>query len=38
MTNLDLHHREFPSHSGDESEENLITLCAECYDAIHHNV
>jgi len=25
--NLQVHHKEFRSHSGDDSEDNLITLC-----------
>ena len=28
MSNLEVHHMEFRSHSGADSEENLITLCA----------
>ena len=36
MSNLEVHHREFRSHSGEDSEENLITLCAECHAGIHH--
>ena len=35
MSNLEVHHKEFRSHSGDDSEENLITLCTECHAAIH---
>jgi len=31
MSNLEVHHREFRSHSGADSEENLITLCAACH-------
>jgi ATP-dependent DNA helicase RecQ len=31
MSNLEVHHREFRSHSGADSEENLITLCAVCH-------
>jgi 5-methylcytosine-specific restriction endonuclease McrA len=27
MMNLEVHHRQFRSHSGDDLEENLITLC-----------
>jgi len=38
MSNLEVHHKQFLSHSGDDSEGNLITLCTECHDAIHHNV
>jgi len=30
MWNLEIHHREFRSHSGDDSELNLITLCTGC--------
>jgi hypothetical protein len=30
MSNLEIHHEEFRSHSGDDSELNLITLCATC--------
>jgi predicted restriction endonuclease len=35
MSNLEVHHRQFRSHSGDDSEENLITLCAKCHLGIH---
>jgi 5-methylcytosine-specific restriction endonuclease McrA len=35
MTNLEVHHREFRSHSGADSEENLITLCASCHARTH---
>jgi 5-methylcytosine-specific restriction endonuclease McrA len=35
MTNLEVHHREFRSHSGADSEENLITLCTACHARIH---
>ena len=27
MSNLEVHHKQFRSHSGDDSEKNLITLC-----------
>ncbi|MGD0214807.1 MAG: HNH endonuclease [Terriglobales bacterium] len=36
MTNLEVHHREFRSHSGFDSEENLITLCTVCHAIAHH--
>jgi len=36
MSNLEVHHREFRSHSGADSEENLITLCTECHARAHH--
>jgi 5-methylcytosine-specific restriction endonuclease McrA len=31
MANLEVHHKQFRSHSGDDSKENLITLCANCH-------
>jgi len=37
MSNLEVHHKEFRSHSGDDSERNLITLCAVCHDIVHHS-
>ncbi len=36
MENLEIHHRKFRSQSGDDSEENLITLCSQCHAQIHH--
>jgi len=35
MCDLEVHHKEFRSHSGADSEENLITLCAQCHAAVH---
>ena len=35
MSNLEIHHKEFRSHSGEDSEENLITLCAACHSQTH---
>jgi len=35
MTNLEVHHREFRSHSGEDSKENLITLCTACHTGAH---
>ena len=35
MSNLEVHHREFRSHSGADSDENLITLCTQCHASIH---
>jgi phage terminase large subunit GpA-like protein len=35
MSNLEVHHKQFRSHSGQDSEENLITLCRQCHDRIH---
>jgi len=35
MTNLEVHHQQFRSHSGEDSEDNLITLCTDCHSSIH---
>ncbi len=35
MSNLAVHHKEFRSQSGDDSEQNLITLCSECHATVH---
>jgi len=35
MSNLEVHHREFRSHSGSDSEENLITQCTACHASVH---
>ena len=35
MSNLEVHQREFRSHSGPDCEENLITLCATCHARVH---
>jgi 5-methylcytosine-specific restriction endonuclease McrA len=35
MSNLEVHHKEFRSHSGEDSELNLITLCKQCHDELH---
>jgi 5-methylcytosine-specific restriction endonuclease McrA len=36
MSNLEVHHKQFRSHSGEDSEENLITLCSTCHAGIHN--
>ena len=36
MSNLEIHHKQFRSHSGDDSEQNLITLCTACHTTVHH--
>jgi 5-methylcytosine-specific restriction endonuclease McrA len=38
MSNLEVHHKQFRSHSGDDSEANLITLCSVCHNETHKNV
>jgi 5-methylcytosine-specific restriction endonuclease McrA len=35
MSNLEVHHKEFRSQSGDDSEQNLITLCSTCHAIVH---
>lgn len=35
MTNLETHHMQFRSRSGDDSELNLITLCTACHAERH---
>jgi 5-methylcytosine-specific restriction endonuclease McrA len=35
MTNLEVHHKQFRSHSGNDQEENLITLCFNCHFSTH---
>jgi len=37
MSNLEVHHKEFRSHSGDDSEQNLITLCSACHASVHRS-
>jgi 5-methylcytosine-specific restriction endonuclease McrA len=35
LSNLEVHHRELRSHSGDDAEQNLITLCTACHARVH---
>jgi len=35
MLNLEVHHQRFRSHSGADSELNLITLCGACHSQAH---
>jgi HNH endonuclease/Rv0078B-related antitoxin len=35
MSNLEVHHKAFRSHAGEDSELNLITLCAKCHASAH---
>jgi ATP-dependent DNA helicase RecQ len=35
MSNLEVHHQQFRSQSGADSEENLITLCSACHATAH---
>ncbi len=34
-SNLEVHHKQFRGRSGDDSEENLITLCTGCHLLLH---
>jgi len=35
MSNLEVHHLQFRNHSGDDSEENLISLSRRCHKIVH---
>ena len=35
MEQLQVHHKQFRSRSGNDSEENLITLCKRCHEFEH---
>jgi len=35
--NLQVHHKQFRSHLGDDDDSNLITLCAGCHEAQHRS-
>jgi len=35
LSNLEVHHQRLRSHSGDDTEENLIALCTACHASIH---
>lgn len=37
MSNLEVHHKDFRSHSGEDLEENLIVLCNACHTAVHRS-
>jgi 5-methylcytosine-specific restriction endonuclease McrA len=37
LSNLEVHHKKFRSHSGHDSEENLITLCSTCHASVHQS-
>jgi 5-methylcytosine-specific restriction endonuclease McrA len=34
-SHLEVHHQELRSHSGDDREQNLITLCTACHAMVH---
>ncbi len=35
LSGLEVHHIQRRSQSGEDSEDNLITLCSDCHRAIH---
>jgi 5-methylcytosine-specific restriction endonuclease McrA len=35
MSNLEVHHKELRSQSGEDSEQNLITPCVACHSLVH---
>jgi 5-methylcytosine-specific restriction endonuclease McrA len=35
-SNLEVHHKEFRSQGGDDTEQNLITVCAKCHARLHN--
>jgi 5-methylcytosine-specific restriction endonuclease McrA len=35
MMNLEVHHAQFRSRQGQDSEDNLITLCVQCHKFSH---
>jgi 5-methylcytosine-specific restriction endonuclease McrA len=38
MANLEVHHKQLRSHSGEDSELNLVTLCTQCHTGIHRGL
>jgi len=38
VMNLTVHHQRYRSRSGEDLEQNLITLCSECHAALHRRV
>ena len=35
VSNLEVHHKEFRSQSGEDTEQNLIALCTACHAQTH---
>ena len=35
MKNLEVHHQQYRSHSGEDTENNLVTLCSKCHRSHH---
>lgn len=38
IKNLEVHHQQSRSHSGPDTEENLITICVDCHLSIHSGI
>lgn len=38
LRQLQVHHKQFRSRSGEDQDDNLITLCASCHERIHEGV
>ncbi len=38
MTNLEVHHKQFRSQSGNDDERNLVTLCLDCHSFTHDDL
>ena len=36
LRNLEVHHLQFRSQSGDDDEANLITVCTRCHSQFHY--
>jgi 5-methylcytosine-specific restriction endonuclease McrA len=37
ISNLEVHHQQFRSHVGADSEQNLISLCTACHATAHQH-
>jgi 5-methylcytosine-specific restriction endonuclease McrA len=35
MSTLEIHHQQFRSQSGDDSDLNLMTVCSSCHAEVH---
>lgn len=38
QANLEVHHQEYRSQGGDDSEKNLVTLCVACHTLAHGEI
>ena len=38
LKNLQVHHIQFRGQLGDDQENNLITLCADCHERLHRHI